>query len=72
MSSIGIALLQAVPVIIAGITTNNKIILVCTAIIMILIAGSTGRPSYFFIDAIFIGIAYFVGLSLIKDPDKIK
>ena len=70
MSAIGVALIQAAPVIIAGMVTNNKIALSCAAIIMILIAGSSGRPSYFFMDAFFIGIAYFVGLAIIKEPDK--
>ena len=74
MNAIGMALIQEAPVIIviAGVTTNNKIVLACAAIAIILFAGSTGSPSYFFMDAIFIGIAYFVVFALIKDPDKKK
>lgn len=72
MSAIGIALIQAAPVIIAGVATNNKIVLAGAAIVMLLIAGSTGNPSYFVMDAILIGIAYFIGFVMIKDPDKNK
>lgn len=72
MSAVGIALIQALPVIVIGVISNNKFALNCTAIIMILIAGSSGKASYFFMDAVFIGIAYFIGFSIIENSDKNK
>lgn len=58
MGVIGIAVVQAIPVFLAGVLTRNKAILTIAAIIMSLISAVTGKPAYLFVDLLFIWAAF--------------
>ena len=59
-----IALIQAAPLFVIGLFSRSKAAITATLVVMLIVAGATGRGSYFAVDAVVLVISYFVALSM--------
>lgn len=66
MGVLFIALIQAVPVYLAGVITRSRMALMIAAAIMTVIAVMTGSPRFLFADLIGIGLALALAWSATK------
>lgn len=67
MSALIIALGQTIPVIATAFFTKNKRDTLIATVIMLILAALMGKVAFFAMDAIFIGVAYFVSTSIFKE-----
>lgn len=65
-----IALIQAAPLFVIGHFSRSKAAITATLIVMLVIAGATGRGAYFVVDAIVLLIAYFIALNMFSAAKK--
>jgi len=65
-----IALIQTVPLFVIGHFSRSKAAITATLIVMLVIAGATGRGAYFAIDAVALLISYFIALEIFSTAKK--
>ena len=67
MSALTIALGQTIPIIATAFFTKNKNSTLTVTIIMLILTAFMGKAYFFVMDAIFIGVAYFSCISILKE-----
>ena len=67
VSALIIALGQTIPIIAIAFSTKNKNSTLIVTIIMLILAAFMGKAYFFAMDAVFIGVAYFSCISILKE-----
>lgn len=70
MNVMFIVFILSIPVYLVGMSTQNKMYAIATAVVMAIISANTGSPKYLYVDLIGIAISLFITLTQLKNREK--